>query len=223
MLISLTNNTMNTEEVSFLLSHVHKFYSIGMPGLVDFPGEKEFKAIVTQKITRLINKESTAWTALVAAIKKECSFQIKDFASRQFPSYMLEIILEEAEQNGIKVQKKLVLNISLLCPGYTLFFEDEYRLISYSNVSNTPMSTVLSFLQHPMAEKLERFIGHVRASVDENFPEHSFLPHDSLFSIEVRAGLPSSCFPPLVEDTFPIYTFLLDGFFTSLEHVHVLQ
>ncbi|ASZ12088.1 hypothetical protein KTO58_14300 [Chitinophaga pendula] len=212
---------MNTEEVSYLLSQIHKFYPIGLPGLTGFPGEEEYRAIGSNKIDKVISKESTPWTSLIAKLQMGCSFRIRDLAHRQFPSYSMEIIFGEQEERGIEIFQKLILNVSLLCARFTLFFEDEHRFKNYNTGAGTiPIYTVLSMEQNPLFERQQQFIHTIKKVVPEYFPDYTFLPHRSLFATDIQGGLP---YPALYQDNFPFYTYLFDGAFTRSESIHILK
>lgn len=219
---------MEQNILSFLLKGAHAHYAIGSPGLdIDYPGHQKLKTILENKINALINKDQTPWSDLVNAIAPDFSEnQIYDLAPRQFPSYLLEIVLSSRTIDGIELVSKLVLNVSLLCDCYTIFIEDRYLFKKYlhSKLVATyvvPRYAVVSHMDHDAYEQYADQINVLKRGVSTFFPHHRFVEHYILFNHTIQGGVPYAIPVESPNQIYPIYSYLFDGNF-DYKHLDVL-
>lgn len=209
--------------INDLLKATHRFYPVGINSLMgDYEGFKQFREILTCKINDVMEAKITHWTKLKGDINSLFEEErIVDLSFNQFPSYQINIKSISGEYQGFKIERQLVLNISLLCSYYTLFFETKIHSILTDENSDLIIGKQLSFygtnhLGKDEEEKTKEFI-------EKNFAGYQFVHHKILFDYLVDGcGTYSNWqeYNPGMKN--PIYSFLFDSHF-QLENTTILQ
>lgn len=121
---------MNKVNELELLKYIHKFYPIGWNGDNNaYEGLKERGAIIEQKIKAVINEDITSWELFISYLKDHKLTNIKDLCFLQTPSYEANILIEDDTTDYVNYQKQIIVAVSLLCPYYTVFYQDTYRFL----------------------------------------------------------------------------------------------
>lgn len=205
-----------------LLEYIHKYYSIGIPGLYNYPGQSALRSILENKINSLDSQEQTPWSALVTSLRE--LFQgdeLQDLDYLQFPNYLCYIHVGSQEAGNVIVKTKLVLALSLLCDYYTIFFEDIYTTTSYQvpDPTHAPGLAVVSFESHPGFKTHSKEITELKSLIATKFPGYSYLHHKPLFKTPIAAGIPHGEGPSEVPVSYSIYRYLFNSYpyFVPLE------
>ncbi|SEA12083.1 hypothetical protein SAMN05660909_00829 [Chitinophaga terrae (ex Kim and Jung 2007)] len=202
-----------------LLEKIHEFYPVGMQRLTGYPGEKRMMEIIEKKINALINEEQTEWTALFHSLKKlAANYQVIDNSARQFPSYTMSVLYEEAGSGELNRRTEIVFTISLLCEYYTCFIHDFYRIdsqILFSQRRKIYSTNVVSLENHLSFEKAKPIIERADAEIRKFFPGHTYVNHASLFYNKINGAVPFGAIEDMPAQPYSIYHFLFDGYFAK--------
>ncbi len=217
---------MNFELLESLLKCVHHFYPIGRSSLAySYSGCKEQDLILTNKIDELIDEVTSPWTKLVDELKENFGDAVFDMGYLQFPSYMARIEVGNESQESMSYTRTLVINISLLCPYYTIYYEDAYTFHGfYNDLSPTPPVIVFRIFFTKKNGKPEipgKELENVQILIQKYFRQ-KYINHRILFDYDVVGGFPRTEDISTAANSYPIYSFLFDGFI-SYEDVEVLD
>lgn len=200
-----------------LLECIHHYYPIGMPHIRDeFSGFLELKKITANKIDSLVNNKVTEWSHLVAALEKRFGDKVFDIAYWQFPCYMLRVVLKEEKNDRFEYVQNFIVNISLLCNFYTIYFEDVFFYPTYVSKGATPLQQrVIYFQNEGIGKEHELNPEEIETLLRLHFKEHRYISHKTLFDYKVSGGYPGM---ESLEDAthfeYPIYSFLFDSLMT---------
>jgi hypothetical protein len=205
---------MKIELLNKLLERVYYFYPIGIPSVKSiYGGDQKIKGIVEKKINQILTKEETVWSSFVQKLEETYSQRVFDMGYHQFPSYIATIELDKSENELFQFTQKLVLNISLLCSHYTIYFED--RFVFHYSKTGTLSSNLTTFFtgksKEVGTEKAD--VDSIKKTVELFFPDHSFVDHKTLFDYKLSSGLPYSFSHEDYLDfkSYPLYSFLFDS------------
>lgn len=183
---------MGQDIISDLLQYIHKYYPIGMPHLYDRPRDLERDRIVATKISEIIDGVKTPWTSLTMDLI-ENGLNISNMSHRQFPSYYLKI--EKRPQRAIEhisYSRNLILIVSLLCPYYTAFYEDEYRFNNIRTEIIDGGPTFRIFFRELLPELSFDDPGSftiLKNLTEKHFQKHTFISHGILFGHHITGGV----------------------------------
>ncbi|NLR81012.1 hypothetical protein [Chitinophaga eiseniae] len=206
-----------------LLSYIQKYYPIGMPEYYAQPRIVPLQrdTIIESKLGNTDTMEASNWTSLVKEISKP-DYAIQDFYFNQSPSYSLNILLDYRDsQQNLQHQRKIILNISLLCPYFTVFLLDTY---SFDHLKPMNRHLIPTFrLAHTgtgeNGEQGSTFMKDVKEAVMRHFNDYQFVAHDILLKRQVSGTLQLGGQPQ--PGPYPIYSYLFDEFF-QLKNLAVL-
>ncbi|QJB38771.1 hypothetical protein HF324_13210 [Chitinophaga oryzae] len=197
-----------------LLHYVHKYYPIGMPSVYNHPRIKlERDLIVEKKISDIINDVRTPWMELINDLKRK-ELEIFDMAYTQFPSFMLKIKIQEIGNpfENISFSRHLILIVSLLCPFYTIFFENEYTVNNVKTEVRQIGPKFRIFYQKLLPEfsfGQEELFSFIQQTTNSHFGSHTFLHHRIPFS-HIISENELQLEGALVPGPYPIFSYLFD-------------
>ncbi len=199
--------------VQFLLKAIHSFYPVGINSLMGkYEGFSVFRRILDRKINEIAEGHTSSWTMLKDEIK--CIFphqSIIEQSYNQFPSYQLYIRIFERDEKGIRFERRLCLNISLLCQYYTLFFETIVSIKSH-NDSEHSVATSRIFSFFDLEESKKNDIDEIKLLIEKNYKDYQFVHHKILFSYFIEGcGTYSNWQEYETGQKNPIYLFLFDS------------
>ena len=202
-----------TEQVNELLNRIHYYYPIGQEQLgTNHPGYIDYNKILTSKINNIIEDKKSNWdelTKLIMGIYKDGFF---DMNYLQFPSHIGKIALKNELHQEYDYQQTLVINISLLCNFYTIFFEDTFIYKNYIDPLPKPKTKIL-YLNQKKKIEINHTIEIIQQKIKWLFPEYEYINHKVLFLYEIKAGVPYTDGYEYATPPYFIYNFLFDGFF----------
>ncbi len=205
---------MKIELIKELLERVYNYYPIGIPSFRSiYEGDQKIREIIGKKINQILAKEETAWTSFVQKLEKTYSPGFFDIGYHQFPSYIAAIETNKSENDLFRFTQRAVLNISLLCPHYTVYFEDYYTF-NYNKTSILPPNLRTFFSEKSKEiDKEKADIASIKKTIELFFPDHSFVDHKVLFDYKLTSGLPYSFLHEEYLDfkSYPLYSFLFDS------------
>lgn len=204
-----------TTNISELLGYIHKYYSIGIPGLYNYPGQSALRSILEKKINSLDCEEQTPWFALIESLREIFEgYDLQDCGFLQFPNYLCCIVMDDQRSENVNMKTRLVFALSLLCDYYTIFFEDIYTTTSYQvpDLTHAPRLAVVSFETHPGFKTYSKQITELKSLTSRMFSSHSYLHHKPLFKIPIAAGIPHGEGPSEVPVSYSIYRYLFNSY-----------
>jgi len=201
--------------ISELLEYIHKYYSIGIPGLLNYQGQSALESILEKKINSLDSEEQTPWFALIKSLREVFEgYELQDCGFLQFPNYVCYIVMDNQRSENVNMKTRLVCALSLLCDYYTIFFEDIYTMERYELVypSEAPGLAVVSFEGHPAFKTHSKEITELKSLIATKFPGYSYLHHKPLFKTPIAAGIPHGEGPSEVPVSYSIYRYLFNSY-----------
>jgi hypothetical protein len=136
-----------------------------------------------------------------------------DMGYHQFPSYIAAIETGKSENALFQCTQKMVLNISLLCPHYTIYFEDHF-VFHYNKTGALPPNLTTFFTAKSKEVDTNKVdINFIKKTIELFFPDHSFVDHKTLFDYKLSSGLPYSYSHEdyYLFKSYPLYSFLFDS------------
>ncbi len=205
---------MNKELINQLENIVKTYYPPNIGNTPDLALPIPDRAtIVAGKINAIIAKEPTVWSQLIAAVENTYAFPVKDISYLQTPNYKLEIILNKWQYaEHISCTRSLTLLVSLLCPYYTLYFEDNYTISNVKRDSSSrdvPLKVVFSQIMPDLFENAGGYIYDLKNIVGKYFPQYICLFHKFLMqrTVDGKYDLPWA----IDEGPHPLFFYLFDG------------
>ena len=184
-----------------------------MPLLFDnYDGTEKIKEIINIKIREIDSHSHTTWSQLNERVKSEFPhYTVLDHSYSQFPSYLLEILLDEKIINEIRVTKSIILNISLLSSYYTIYFQD------YININKPKEKFKSHSIIHSIAYfnccidvvSLENAL-RLKKLVESYFTKYIFIDHRPLFDYKILGGVKYGDFPGDCKE-YSLFEFLFDN------------
>jgi adenylate kinase family enzyme len=186
-----------TKIIIELLLKIHLYYPIGMMQMqTEYPGRISFNKIIEEKINAISNQVKNPWTISLEEIEKSVSeYKVYNYSFDQFPNYLCEIDLGKFETEETNINRKIVINLSLLTKHYTIFFIDSYKCFRYADKTKTDDSS--DYFQYRIAyyhsskEKNElQIIDSLKKIIEKNFSKYEFVEHKILLNYEIDGGCP---------------------------------
>lgn len=197
-----------TEKSYLLLNEIHKYYPVGLPYKQStYPGFKKAMVIVKNKINLLIlGKKIEPWNTFIdilqESFKQEKFF---DLCASQFPSLSFIIILRTTEDLFIERRTKLNLSLSLLCPYFTVYIEEEI-IVSPKN-GEIPSITTFKFHRRYLTGDEVGKIEKVKFLAEKYYPRYTFINYE-LLSEKVKGVIPIDEDPQSIITEFSMYDLL---------------
>ncbi|MFM9909705.1 MAG: hypothetical protein ACKVOW_10165 [Chitinophagaceae bacterium] len=177
------------KEINTILADLEKYYS----RLSDNGGNSIFKFqlisdIVEKKINNIISGEASNWLNFVRELKNHYPDKmIMDMGYIQFPSYLLNISLEETNFQYGKRKLSLNLALSLLSNFYTIYMSEEYVFTAIEQID--PENAQVSFwrsLRNDVDSSYTKYSHKINYFINQYFPEYTFIPHKLLLSYKIQ-------------------------------------
>lgn len=194
-----------------LLKYVYKFYPVGISQLNrrQYPGYLEMEKISKMKCESVESGTNTEWTSLIAGLR-DMSLDVFDQGLSMFPSYKGWLDLGSQQKDGYNFLCRLHFCISLLCPHYTIFFEDRY-VFSDFECSIPPSSTIFYSRKANNTGSQQQIWLAVDELIRGHFPGHTFIEHKLLFDYRIHSVSPFESEPDTASENHGLYQLLFDG------------
>jgi len=196
-----------------LLKAIHSFYPVGINNIMaKYEGLAAFRTILSNKINSVMEGESTSWSNLVYELGKIFSDRpIMDQSYNQFPSYLLSITFFEKDDGEIKLERRLLVNVSLLCSYYTIFFETRINVKS-NNGGLLPGFAPGVFSLYSTNDPAQNRIDAIKMLVEAHFKGYQFAYHKTLFDYCIEGcGTYSNWQEYEAGQKYPVYSYLFDS------------
>ncbi|WPV67785.1 hypothetical protein [Chitinophaga sp. LS1] len=163
------------------------------PAEAGSPNIQQIEKIITKKVEELTIGQGP-WQLFHDAIKNEHGNNAFDTSASPFPAYNSRILLADEKEEHYVVKRYLCIDVSLITPFYTIYFEDFYSFNRYRH-EDVPGGKLLvhqhvlffkSMTNESFKESAERANNYVR----QFFPEYQFVSHYALFNYKVDNLLP---------------------------------
>lgn len=214
---------MNQEKmkISSLIKAIHQFYPIGTPNLgFEYPGYSDYKLILTDKIMSITENKKTQWTGFIKSLEKEYNpSTIIDMNYLQFPCHLARIELKKESNDEYDFEQSIVINISLLCKYYTIFFEEGYKFKNYTNQIIKPSVSMLFSNKMNGEDYFQKKMLTLKEKLEPFFSDYQNISHRPLFQYKIIGGFPYSE-GESEQETYYLYHFLFDSFY-KMECVYV--
>lgn len=210
-------------QVASLMKTINEYYPVGITAMKPwFAGFEKYTQILTEKINLVISKERTPWVDFIEKLQSEFADSILDMDYLQFPCHLVKITLKKEHHSDYEFERYLVVNVSLLCNYYTLFFEDRFRFKDYTNDIIKPSITIL--FSRKLSEKVhfDDLVTKIESQLVKYFGNYSRINHKLLFDYKVEAVLPYTEGEGEQEVPFSFYQLLFDSFYKP-NHFYVLD
>jgi hypothetical protein len=193
-----------------LLEYLYSVYPVGLPYLqTRFKGVIKANEILLSKLNNLENNSD--WKPTIEELAKKFPGTLLDRGFIQFPSYLASIDRQKSTSERFIFVSRLHLCISLLCPYYTVFFEDEYRFDKHFEFSITLPHRIFYSKRKPDSSELEKTIEEVQKIVAKYFPQYEFVSHQILFRHKIPGVIPYREDPNTQENSYTFYRLLFEG------------
>lgn len=207
-----------------LLAKIHFYYPVGLPyAYKGYPGYKSIEKIVSDKIDQSDLLTERLWTELVKKLKNSFSaYKVNDLRYLQFPSYVLEIELENQLSESFKRNISLILSISLLSKYYTVFINDTWQVSVEGGFGLDKDPEVRRFVYNKSTNKriLIESVEFVISQIDKVYQDYTFLPHKDLFEYKVfGCGTYGKMDDFLADNPRSIYDFLFNNDMISISEI----
>ncbi|HMR93389.1 MAG TPA: hypothetical protein PKC69_13795 [Chitinophagaceae bacterium] len=201
------------DTIQALLKDIYSFYPVGLNSFMgSYEGSKKFREILTKKINDEIDGADRPWLKLTKELKNLFSaYQFFDMAYIQFPSYQLSVNFLDKKDCGIRLERRLILNVSLLCSFYTIFFETKIKIKGEDqNFDPNNSFGILSF--HSENNILLKDVEKVRELTEREFTGYRFIHHKMLFDYKIEGcGTYSNWQEYQPGQRNPVYFYLFDS------------
>lgn len=177
---------METLNFKLILKALQKYYPLGLPETEG--GYDDIRKIIKTKLNGehpIMND----WVKFIEELKSETPHWVDDCYYFQYPDLMV-IIENKVVIEGIEVNKRLIISLSLLCPIFTYFYE-----YSHSVKRQTSGALILGGTYFLKDENYENFkididLEVVNKLIIKYFPDYSFAYHLALTYNEISGGFP---------------------------------
>lgn len=196
-----------------LLKAIHSFYPVGMNDIMmKYDGFAAFQDILSDKINVVMEGGDPSWNNLSHELGRIfAGHPLMDQSYNQFPSYQFCITLLEKDDREMKIERRLLVNISLLCPYYTLFFETKMD-IKLHNSKSLPQLTTSVFNLHTTDDPAKSKMEEIRKLVETHFKGYQFAYHKTLFEYHIDGcGTYSNWQEYEAGRKYPVYSYLFDS------------
>lgn len=168
-----------------------------MPAFTNYPVEEStipknmeglfhlYSEIVERKIGSLIDNEVTPWQNFIEQVHKATSLEVKNYPFYQFPSYTAIVEINKTVSDTIIWNRSYYIIVSLLCNGFTCFFLDTYKFHNFESALYIPPLKQIASFQSASLKEDRDLLEPITVLVKQYFPEHTFIPHNLLFSYKV--------------------------------------
>jgi len=213
----------NAQTIYDLLYHIQANYPIGIPELYDQPRLYSNRdKIVQQKFSLDQSQQITPWKELLTASTAGIG-EVKDFGHRQFPGYMLkkEVFETTLEFNHIHFSREIILCVSLLCPYYTAFYNDEYTFNDVKSAHRLSVPTFRIVSQQVVTSEYNQEVSKLQSLLDlvpKYFPGYQFVQHSIVFKNTVTNGVRLEAQGS--RGALPFFSYLFDDSF-SLKNLEI--
>lgn len=199
--------------ITNLLKAVHNFYPVGLNTVMtNYDGFEEFREILNNKIQVVMDKTESPWTRLRDKIGEIFpDHVILDQSYNQFPSYQIYINLFTKEYDELKYEQSLILNISLLCPYYTVFNETKIEIKRPGK--NTQPALTSRFLSLFNTNNFSKEgLQEINGLIEQCFPRYQFVHHKFLFDSKIEGcGHYGNWQEYETGNKYPVYLYLFDS------------
>lgn len=200
---------------------IYKFYPIGCSSADEssYHGYLEWNKIVTDKITAVGENSNTSWQQFISSLKDEFGEAVVHDASYlQFPCYRTEISIAQHETEGIHKVRSLCVDLSLLGPFYTCYFQDFYRMHEYTRVNKgRPVVEIALFSTSILNDDELKIRRRATEQLETFFPEFKFYSHYDLLNSKIHADSHPYHDPMSRKRTYSVYDFLMSPVYSGLD------
>jgi hypothetical protein len=202
-----------TDIINQLLTTIHKFYSVGHPALwKNYPGYADMDDIVQKKLAAIQTGRDTQWDIFIKTLQTETS-KVFDIGGALFPSFYGWIETGLHENERFKLTENVHFCVSLICPFYTVFYEDRYVFTGFEPRDSMPILLRIYYSKsHNLSEQKCGLWESIQHNISLNFPENSFISHKLLFDQKIQATFPYGSDPFSSKDRYSIYSLLFNGY-----------
>lgn len=200
---------MNEEQLNDIFKAIHTYYPVGFSKYADnYYGTKEWTKILLEKHDSLREDRSSTWQKLVAQLTDfDLVKQVLDQSYTQFPSLTVQFELKSQSQE-LGGRRFMIIDVSLLTPYYTVFFDDRYFYHNYTIAGRMKLPFHLSIVFTHADEAARNFFSEAKALVERFYPAHGYLSHKALMDIKAEGGIPYHI--PVVEsNAYSAYDLLM--------------
>jgi hypothetical protein len=211
------------EQINRLSKIIYNYYPIGFPYLnLSYVGFREYENILKGRISALQNNEDSPWKKLLSVFQEKYGGKAIEQYSIQFPSYSIQIELHSEASNNFTFSRKIVVIASLLCKYYTVFFEDFYNFNHNETYKGVPPFYRILFSKEKGLNNATEVFTKTVALVKNNISEYDYISHKLLFDYKVFGGYPYTENQESALPSYPIFSFLFDGFF-QLDNLEIIE
>lgn len=206
-----------------LLKAIHHYYPLGYSGFTQYDGLGKIRELIEFKIRGLIAGDYTAWEKVIDQLKENFGDEVLDMNYMQFPCHQAMIEMGTESTDRYELKRCAIINISLLCPFYTIFFKDDIFFHGYDdgNGDGANISVVFSKDDKP-GNKRGFLLEEWKTAVNRSFPEYNFVPHKFLFTCKIKGATLNNEMYELTVPQYPVYNFLFDPAFPRDDRLQVM-
>lgn len=173
----LVDNITSKNQFNELMSRLYYYYPIGISFLYqEYQGYHEIQSILINKLEKEIPNYHSCSYSLENLLNKQIpNLKISNLNYLQFPSYVFNIYISSFENQLIKSEVSLVINISLLVDYFTIFFEKKV-------ISKIGEKSVSVFKSHffTLENGYSEIVEKVFEALQEIFPNKKYIYHYSI-------------------------------------------
>lgn len=202
---------MEKKELDILIERTHIVYPFESPNPVkEYSGFQFYLTTLEEKINYIIEKKTTQWDLLIQLIKNKQAYEVFDFGYIQFPSYTAHLLLNAHEENGARIEKRLIINISLLVNSFTLFIEE-----SITPVGSFSQRAILKYETNSVQDK--ELLEKLKEEIKSFFEDYFYVSHKELFETQLAGGLLYFDGNDYPEEKISLYRYLYDASYVKLD------
>ncbi len=201
---------MTPNDFKPILKALQKYYPLGLPETEG--GFDDIQKVISEKLSSKHHLMEN-WFKFIEELKVITSYHVEDTYYFQFPN--LKVIIEQKVcLEGITVDKRFIICISLLCPFFSYFYEYTHWVKLPTGGSLGLSGTYFLKSENYDNLKIDLDLANVEKLITKYFPEYSFLYHFSLMTKEISGGYPvGDVFQGKLDRKYNIYQYLFDNIY----------
>lgn len=200
---------INLEVFNELLWDIYKYYPIGEPR-AKTKQEDEIRRIIVGKMKDQ-SEVNVQWRKVISEYRKLEFSLVENRYFIEFPNLMASLDLNHTVE-GIKIQKSVVVCISLLTSYYTYYYTYSHWVKLDEGQGSAHLKPLI-FLDDKSYSSLKPTVNleSIVSPIAIHFPGHKFVEHSVLMSNKIQGGVPYGFDRDLPPKEYSYYQFLFDS------------
>lgn len=187
---------------------MHRYYPVGFDLTnIQYPGFLHLKEILKQRQNQIVSNSlpTNVKSFEEKLVDKFEGHSVSTNYPQPVPNYSFTIDLANKDYGTLQHIRRFTIKISLLVNYYTYFY------VNYVKHKDSNALTKVLSLEDQVEENKERDLEIISRLLSEHFPNYYFIPHDLLFRLKIRTGIPFDDEYVAITEDRPVFAYLFES------------